>query len=179
MKNYHSFFLLLLLGLFTNNLIAQKLDTIEVWLDTNVVKTIQYVSIASDKELQGADLLDKSYPVAVIPQSIFKQVLKVNKERVFLNADTQTKITLLERKDSLNSLEVKYRDDFIALQKKHIEDCDATNNQLNKSILSINTQLDKAINLSVASIKHERFKKIGLGVVAGLAGFALGAILAK
>jgi hypothetical protein len=165
--------------LFITALVGQKIESVEVWLDTNTMKTLQYVVASDNQSLVNTELKSTSFPIAIIPELFFKQMLKVNKERIFLSAATQSKIAFLERMDSLSNLDIKHRNDYIELQKKQLDLCNNANTQLNNAISSLNGQLDKAIQLSVVSIKHERGKKIGIGAVAGLAGLALGILLSR
>jgi hypothetical protein len=179
LKNKFYIFLIIQIGVVTA-LTAQKLDTVDVWLDTNKIVKMPYAVADNDWNLQATKLTDKSYPVAIIPQLAFKQILTVNKQRLFVGSSLQTKIDFLEKKDSLSTLEINHLNKYIQLQKTQIADCDSLNTRLNRSITSLSGQLDKSLDLTVSVQKHNRWQKIGyatIGTVLGLsAGLLIGAL---
>ena len=117
-----------------------------------------------------------NFPAVTLPRSILMKVVDVSNQKGFLNAGMLDENQRLRERDTLHTREIATLQSIMSVQQKNIETCEQTNVLLNRSIQSLNGQLDATRDLAKASNKQTGGKLWAILVGGGI-GFGLGVLL--
>jgi hypothetical protein len=116
--------------------------------------------------------------VSIVPRPVLLQrVISIGNRQSVL-AHSFTKISLkLEQQNRLNELEIEKYQKIIEYQKQFIAFSDSTNQMLNKSIGSLNFQLNECRQVATECNKRQSVGKLWAILIGGGIGLGLGVLL--
>ena len=155
---------------------AQTADTILLVHEGRQVP-IDAVVIGANAEFAKIRLTDGSFPVILLPQALTHEVFRGYNQQGQLLQTQRTDIDLLRQRDTLNAREIETLHKIMAAQQTNISLCENTNEALNRSIASLNEQLNQTRQLAEDCNKGRNRKNIWAIIVGGGVGFGIGAIL--
>lgn len=118
-----------------------------------------------------------NFPTVTLPRSILEKVVLISNRKGSVEAAMLEETRLLRERDTLNNREIATLRSILAVQQKNIETCEQTNLLLNRSIQSLNGQLEASRDL-VKSANNQKSggKLMGILIGGGL-GLGLGILL--
>jgi hypothetical protein len=117
-----------------------------------------------------------NFPTITLPRSILKKVVDVSNSKSSVDDGMLAVNSQLRQLDTLNRREIASLRSIIDVQQKNIDLCEQTNVVLNRSIASLNDQLNSTRDLAKASNKQTGGKLWAILIGGGL-GFGLGVLL--
>lgn len=131
---------------------------------------------ADNDELARLRLEPVNLPAVTLPRSIFRKVVDISNRKSIITETMGEENNLLRERDTLHLREIATLRAISSVQQKNIESCEQTNLLLNRSIQSLNGQLEATRELAKSTNRQTGSKLWGLLVGGGI-GFGLGAVL--
>ncbi len=155
---------------------AQTPDTIVLVQNGNPI-AVDAIAVGANAEFAQIRLTPASFPVVILPQALTHEVFRGYNQQDQLLATHRTDLLLLRQRDTLNMREIETLHNIMAAQQSNIALCESTNEALNRSIASLNEQLNQTRQLAEECNKGRNRKNIWAVIVGGGIGFGVGAIL--
>jgi hypothetical protein len=164
--------------LFTVTLSAQNPFVRETFNLLEKNDTIRINTAVSDDNegLKKLSLDPVNFPVVTLPRSILQKVVDVSNQKSRLTEGMLEENSTLRARDTLHVREIATLRSIMDVQQKNIETCEQTNLLLNRSIQSLNGQLEATRDLAKDSNKQSGGKLWAILVGGGI-GFGLGVLL--
>jgi hypothetical protein len=169
---------LALLLCLSTQLIAQDIET-DTFRIAHNGEVIEFTGVVANtpKDYERIALGRTSFPVVILPyettQEAFFTVEKINQAIALLR---QQQVLFVQR-DSLQHMEMTALKNIMDVQQRHISMCEGVNQQLNRSILTLNTQLDETRQLAKDFRKGSVRRSLWGVLLGGGIGFGAGVLI--
>ena len=129
------------------------------------------------EELLPDTVENNSYPLIVLEKSVFLPGIRLVKglELQLLNYELKDKEWQIL--DSINNEEIAVLKEIAQIERQRVDVQKEANKDLNEQIQNLSEQLKLSTELTETSLKGRTRKNIYIGVLGGIFGFSLGAIL--
>jgi predicted RNase H-like nuclease (RuvC/YqgF family) len=175
MNNLKAIFTLLAAA-FACSLNAQSIETFYLVEKGDTTRVTAAIS-ADNFELNRLSLESRSFPTATLPRNILQKVIEISNRKGKVDLALTEENRVLRERDTLNMREIATLRSIVMVQQKQVESCEQTNLMLNRSIESLNGNLNETRELAKELDSERRKGKTWAYILGGGLGFALGAIL--
>jgi len=153
-----------------------QLDSMVVWPGGDTIK-FDIVRVRSEVELKNFRVAPISYPLVFMPDGVAARMVDVVNAQARINWRQEHKIQLLEQRDTLNEEQIEGLKKIIEVKTLHVAVCEQAQEELNQSIQSLNTQLDKARKTAKDAGKGGFGSKLTGLLLGGGIGLGIGVLL--
>ncbi|HNL37708.1 MAG TPA: hypothetical protein PKH43_01200 [Saprospiraceae bacterium] len=158
---------------------AQKPEDIETFY---VFKTptdsaaISVIRLESPEKLNLMQFNAGNFPAVMLNRSVFRKSLDIGNRNSRLSNRLQDEVNLLRQRDTINQLTILNLNQQLDLHVKQLEACEQHNAFLNKSIQTLDQQVDSSLELARESRKGLLGKKLWGIALGGGIGLGLGVL---
>lgn len=145
--------------------------------DTTI--SLVFVEVSSPEGITGfGNLMDSSlYPFVILEKGVFMPGTKIvqgleDQIRNYMEKEIEWK-----KRENIYQEEKEVLNRIIGWEKQRTENQKEANIQLNQQISSLSTQLNLSTDIAEKSLKDRNRKNIHIGILGGVAGFTLGALI--
>ncbi|HRI59924.1 MAG TPA: hypothetical protein PK228_09380, partial [Saprospiraceae bacterium] len=118
-----------------------------------------------------------NFPTITIPRNILKKVVDVSNSKGSVDESLVEVNFRLRQLDTLHTREITSLRSIIDVQQQNIETCEQTNLVLNRSIQTLDQQLNRTTDLAKGANNKQTGGKFWAILVGGGIGFGLGVLL--